>query len=422
VDNLSIIDHFTDVFSRVIDSGFGLLHGEVTFLTTTLVVMDMVLAGLFWALEHATGCGSDIQARLIRKVLYVGAFAYLLNNFNTLSGIIFKSFTGLGLIASGSALTAAQFLQPGRLAQVGVDTGAPLLAQIGRLAGFTSIFANFETIVVLLLAWIIVILSFFVLSVQLFITLIEFKLTTLGGFILVPFALWSKTAFLAERVLGNVVSSGVKVLMLAVIVGISTTVFNDFRAAVGTTPTMEQASAVMLAALAMLGLGIFGPLIATGLVSGAPQLGAGAAAGTIMGAAGVAVAGAAVAGMGARAGLGGVRAAASMAGGARGAYALGAAASGETGMKAAAAGMAGMARAGASAASSRFKAAMMGAAGATTGAAGPGQAGPSAPPAWAKRAQARQRAAHGATLLAHTIHAGDAGGSGAGPSLRDPSN
>ncbi len=51
-------------------------------------------------------------------------------------------------------------------------------------------------------------------TVQLFITLIEFKLTTLAGFVLIPFALWNKTSFLAEKVLGNVVSSGIKVLVL----------------------------------------------------------------------------------------------------------------------------------------------------------------------------------------------------------------
>ena len=44
----------------------------------------------------------------------------------------------------------------------------------------------------------------------------------------VPFALWNKTAFLAERVLGNVVSSGIKVLVLAVIVGIGTGLFAEF--------------------------------------------------------------------------------------------------------------------------------------------------------------------------------------------------
>ena len=419
MDNLSIIDHFTDVFSRYIDSGFGLVHGEVMYVTTTLVVIDMVLAGLFWSLEHATGGGRDIPTRLIRKTLYVGAFAYILNNFNTLSGVVFKSFAGLGLVASGSTITLGQLLQPGRLAQVGVDTGAPLLAQIGKLAGFTSVFANFETIVVLVIAWIIVLLSFFVLAVQLFIVLIEFKLTTLAGFVLVPFSFWNKTAFMAERVLGNVVSSGIKVLMLAVIVGIGTTVFSDFRAAVGDTPTMDQACAVMLASLAMLGLGIFGPRIATGLVSGAPQLGAGAAAGTVMGAAGVALAGAAVAGMGARAGLGGVRAATSMAGSARRAYVEGSSFSGQTGVRAAAAGLADVARAGVSAMGKRVKAGLSGATSAGGMAAGVARGGVSEPPAWAKQAHARQRAVHGAMIAGQTVHSGDAGGSGVVPNMKD---
>ena len=120
---------------------------------------------------------------------------------------------------------------------------------------------------------------------QLFITLIEFKLTTLAGFVLVPFALWNKTAFLAERVLGNVVSSGIKVLVLAVIVGIGTAdCLPSSRLPPGTEPSIDHALVIMLAALSMLGLGIFGPGIATGLVSGAPQLGAGAAAGTAIGA------------------------------------------------------------------------------------------------------------------------------------------
>jgi type IV secretory pathway TrbL component len=45
-------------------------------------------------------------------------------------------------------------------------------------------------------------------AIQLFVSLIEFKLTTLAGFVLVPFGLFGRTAFLAEKVLGNVVSSG----------------------------------------------------------------------------------------------------------------------------------------------------------------------------------------------------------------------
>lgn len=267
MNDLSVIDRFLDVFSRYIDSGFGLLGGEVGFLTATLVVIDMTLAGLFWAMSNASGGGGDdVIGKLIKKVLYVGAFAFILNNFNSLSGIVFRSFAGLGLVASGSSMTQGQLLQPGRLARVGVEAGAPIMRQISDLTGFPEVFANMDVITVLFLAWLVLIVSFFVLAVQIFVTLIEFKLTTLAGFVLVPFALWNKTAFLAERVLGNVVSSGIKVLVLAVIVGIGTGLFAEFTVPPGTEPSIDHALVIMLAALAMLGLGIFGPGIATGLV------------------------------------------------------------------------------------------------------------------------------------------------------------
>ncbi|OPE28298.1 type IV secretion system protein, partial [Pseudomonas aeruginosa] len=148
---------------------------------------------------------------------------------------------------------------------------------------------NIDPIVVLFIAWLVVILCFFVLAVQLFITLIEFKLTTLAGFVLIPFALWNKTSFLAEKVLGNVVSSGIKVLVLAVIVGIGSGLFAEFQVHPD-EPSIDHALVVMLASLALLALGIFGPGIATGLVSGAPQLGAGAMAGAAVGAVGTGVA------------------------------------------------------------------------------------------------------------------------------------
>lgn len=427
MNDLAIIDKFTQVFSRYIDSGFGLLGGEVAFLTATLVVIDMTLAGLWWAM----GGQDDVMAKLIKKVLYVGAFAFIIGNFNALSAILFKSFAGLGLIASGSSLSITEFLQPGRLAQVGVDAGAPLLKRIGELSGITKVFANLDTIVILFLAWIVVVLGFLVLAIQLFITLIEFKLTTLAGFVLVPFALWNKTSFLAEKVLGNVVSAGIKVLVLAVIMGISTHVFNDFRTGLGPEPTMNQAVALMLASLAMLGLGIFGPGIATGLVSGAPQLGAGAAAGTALGVAGVAAAGVAGAGLAARtglaagrAGVGGVRVGASVAKSARNAYVEGASFSGQTGGMAVAAGLQQVARTGAASVGKRLKAGLTGA-GAGSGGASSSTASPAPnqPPAWAKRAQARQGVAHGAAVAAHAVRSGDGGGGGSSsPSLRDDSN
>jgi type IV secretion system protein TrbL len=459
MNDVTIIDRFLDTFSRYIDSGFGLLQGEVTFLTATLIVIDMTIAGLYWAMSHATGQGEDVIAKLLRKVLYVGAFAYIIGNFNWLAGIVFRSFAGLGLTATGSAITMENFLQPGRLAKTGIDAGAPILEQIGDMAGFPEVFVNIDPIVVMFLAWLVVILCFFVLAVQLFITLIEFKLTTLAGFVLVPFALWNKTSFLAEKVLGNVVSSGVKVLVLAVIVGIGSGLFAEFQT-VPDEPSIDHALVVMLASLALLALGIFGPGIATGLVSGAPQLGAGAMAGAAVGAVGTGVAiGAAATGVGGAVMAGarmapaaaklagsGARAAASTAGSARSAFQAGSAAAGG-GAKGAMAGLGNVAKTGAQAAGQKaaagarslkdrtaaaFRAdgaapASGGGAAATSGAAAQGSAAegdaPAAAgqkqPAWAKRLHRRQQMTHAATTTAHTLRGGDGGGSGQGPSLRD---
>ncbi len=282
-----VIDRFLEVFTSYIDSGFGLLGSEVGFLAATLAAIDLTLAALFWA----WGRDEDVIARLVKKTLFIGVFAYLIGNWNSLSRIVFESFAGLGLKASGTGLSAADFLRPGRVAQVGLDAGRPLLESISGLMGYISFFENFIQIVVLLFAWIVVLLAFFILAVQLFITLIEFKLTTLAGFVLIPFGLFSKTAFLAERVLGNVVSSGVKVLVLAVIVGIGSTLFSQFTSGTGAQPSIEDAMALVLASLALLGLGIFGPGIANGIVSGGPQLGAGAAVGAGLAAGGLAAAG-----------------------------------------------------------------------------------------------------------------------------------
>lgn len=427
-----VVDRFLDVFSRYIDSGFGLLHGEVAFIATTLIAIDVTLAALFWS----WGENEDIIARLVRKTLFVGAFAYLIGNWNALARIVFESFAGLGLKASGTGFTTAELLQPGRIAQVGLDAAHPLLEAISDLMGFVSFFENFLQIVILLVAWAIVVIAFFVLSIQLFVTLIEFKLTTLAGFVLVPFGLFGKTAFMAERVLGNVVSSGIKVLVLAVIVGIGSTIFTEFTSAITGEPTIEDALAIVLASLTLLGLGIFGPGIANGIVAGGPQLGAGAAAGTALAAGGLALGAAA----GARLAGGAVASAASglahgtarAAGGASTAYALGAA--GKSGGAAAASGVGAVGRSAAGAAASPLRRAAQslresfqeggqGAAAASGGAPSPhsgaAHSAPSGPPAWAKAVKDRQAVSHGASLAAHTLGSGDSHGAGASIELSE---
>ncbi|WP_298671206.1 P-type conjugative transfer protein TrbL [uncultured Sphingomonas sp.] len=432
MDDLSVIDRFMQAFTSYIDSGFGLLGGDVHFLSATLIGIDVTLAGLFWAL----GGEQDVIGRFIKKILYVGAFAFILNSFSTLADIIFRSFAAAGLTAGGGTLAADDLLKPGTLASTGFSAAWPLLQQMSQLLGFTTFFDNFVTIAVLLFAWVIVILAFFVLAIQLFVTIIEFKLTTLAGFVLVPFALWNRTSFLAERVLGNVVSSGIKVMVLAVIVGIGSTFFTEFVGSLqGQEPDIVKALSLTLAALTLLGLGIFGPGIASGLVSGAPQLGAGAAVGTAVGSAGVvALGGATVAGAAGAIGGGAfsaVRAGTAMGSAASTAYKMGQEGAGSTSVGA---GLGGVARATGNALRARANNTLGISEAAASGrqaafAALTSRARPSATastttgeqeqPAWARSLKQQQDARHHRQIVAHTLREGDRGGASATPDIKE---
>ena len=443
MNDLSVIDQFLATFTLYIDSGFGLLSTDVAYLTSILIAIDITLAGLFWAMSDNT----NVIAQLLKKVLYVGLFAFIIGNFALLSGIIFDSFAELGLRAGGSSLTANDLMRPGFVANTGFEAGKPLLEEIGDLTGPIGFFTNFVTIAILFFAWLVVLLSFFLLSVQLFITILEFKLTTLAGFILVPFALWNKTSFLAERVLGNVMTSGIKLMVLAIIVAIGSTAFATITASFSAGDvTMEQALSTVLAAIAIFGLGIFGPGIAAGLITGAPQLGAGAAVGTVGGLA----AGAYVGGAGARAAAGAaangassaVKAGASLAGGASTGYGLAKVASGKSGIAGAAAGIAGVARTGADSIGGAVKSAFRkpadalkasytegstaafaatggkssrGSVGAAADAAGAGPSNDN----WAARFRTQQNVRDAGTMTAQSIRDGDGGSGGAAPVLSD---
>jgi type IV secretion system protein TrbL len=458
VNDTGVIDSFLGVFTGYIDSGFGLLGGEVGFLSSTLIAIDVTIAALFWA----WGADEDVLQRLVKKTLYIGVFAYIIGNFSSLATILFDSFAGLGLKASGGGMALGDFMKPGTVAATGLDAGAPLLDATEDLVGPVGLFTNFPEIMILLVAWLIVVLAFFVLAIQVFVTIIEFKLVTLAGFVLLPFAFFNRTAFMAEKVLGHVISSGVKVLVLAVITGIGTTLFTQFiNAGVGPEPDIEQVMAIALGALTLLGLGIFGPGIANGIVAGGPQLGAGAAAGTALvagaslagGAAGAKLAagaaGSAVA-AGGRATTAAASGAARASGAAAAAYSMGSL--GKTGASAVAGGMAAtgeaaLASAGRAAVSPLRKMAdkagqalrsnFRNGARSTFGVAPEGPAAPAAaapagsgagtassssgPPSWAKAMKHRQATTQGATMATHTLKGGDSHGGGNGPDVSDKS-
>jgi type IV secretion system protein TrbL len=208
-------------------------------------------------------------------------------------------------------------------------------------------------------------------------------------------------------VLGNVFSSGVKVLVLAVIVGIGSTIFGQFTSGFHNPPTIDDALTLILAALALLGLSIFGAGIANGLIAGGPQLGTGAAVSTGLAAGGAAIAAGAAT-------TGAIGAAGRAIGGAAG---TGASAAGGAAAAFRAGGVGGVAKAAGTAAASPLRRAAaslrqnyQSGAQATTGGGGTSNASTgeaSRPPAWANRMRRSQVMQRGASTAHNAVRSGD---------------
>ncbi len=128
-------------------------------------------------------------------------------------------------------------------------------------------------------------LAFIIIAIQVLLALIEFKIVTLGGFILLPFAILDRTTSISERALGFVLSAGLKIFALAVVVSFAFAIIPSLE--VSDALTLAEAFTVIGTALTFLLLSIKAPGLATSLVTGGPSLGIGAVAQTLVTATGV---------------------------------------------------------------------------------------------------------------------------------------
>ena len=258
------------VFSNTVSAGFSALQGPVNSVFGLLIALVVALTGIQWALSP----NREVLASGFGKILLIGAFAWLINDWQALSETIYAGFLELGLTAGGGELSRADFLNPGailaegwRIVRALGDTPAPVENPL-------DIAGNLTDALILGLAMIGIMLAFAVLALQIIVSLVEFKIVTLGGFILLPFGIWSKSAFLAERPLGYVVSSGLKVLALAIVVSGARSVFDQLQPS--TNPDIYEALTILVAAILLAMLAVFIPNLASALVTGGPALGAGA--------------------------------------------------------------------------------------------------------------------------------------------------
>jgi type IV secretion system protein TrbL len=165
-------------------------------------------------------------------------------------------------------MTEAQFFSPSAIMAMGLKTVGAMTFSVGW-----KVVSNLPYAVADAFIWAIaslfILASFAIVAFRIIWLVIVFKLRTLVGAILLPFAIWQPTAWLAEQTPGAIFATCVEIMTLAFVVSVGVPLFQTFPARdpgnIGAL-LAEACAAVFLAAAAL-----FLPGRMSGMVSGGPN-------------------------------------------------------------------------------------------------------------------------------------------------------
>src|ERR1051325_2546707 len=156
-----LINDVANQYINAINQGFGLLKGDVAWILNVLVILSILWSAVLWALSD-----DHVIAHFARKVVYIGLFAWIVQNWQILTDKLAASFMNLGLKAGGFEGAGYYTKQPGEIAYLGYTTAQPLMDQIARLSGPVAFFKNFPEIAFLALAVAAIVAAFCIITIQ----------------------------------------------------------------------------------------------------------------------------------------------------------------------------------------------------------------------------------------------------------------
>lgn len=286
-------------------------------ISLSLLLMTIQIATT-WTLYE----GQLRMFELIKEVIRFSFILFLIYNFKYLADTFIEGWMYFGGIASGiftyasdaKAIAQAPYYDPSRL----VDMGWVCISQV--FAQGTSVVHPINSLLILVCG-IVAYIGVVFIALQVTITLLEYYMVTCLGVILLPFGLLRYTHFLYNKLIQGIFTFGIKLMVVYFIAGLGGKVLIDLGTAVSENNASDTAARVMEAgnrdieglitpemAGMITGTGIsansvnFGhvlnfmllfiimgylvwkiPSLVAGMISGSPQMEAGAVAGTAMG-------------------------------------------------------------------------------------------------------------------------------------------
>lgn len=305
-----ILNYFRD---HLVAGGKNLMPIAISL---SLLLMTIQIATT-WTLYE----GQLRMFELIKEVIRFSFILFLIYNFESLANRFIEGWMYFGGIASGiftysadaKAIGKAPYYNPSTL----IDMGWVCISEV--FARGTSVVHPINSLLILVCG-IVAYIGVVFIALQVTITLLEYYMVTCLGVILLPFGLLRYTHFLYNKLIQGIFTFGIKLMVVYFIAGLGGKVLFDLGTAVSENNASDAAARVMEAgnrdieglitpemAGMITGTGIsansvnFGhvlnfmllfiimgylvwkiPSLVAGMISGSPQMEAGAVAGTAM--------------------------------------------------------------------------------------------------------------------------------------------
>jgi type IV secretion system protein TrbL len=214
-----------------------------------------------WTLDE----GSDALREFLKKVIFIGAFIFIVKSFPWLVGQVIKGFIWVGNTA-GSQPNPSIVYDPSEIMVQGFKVCQQLTIEMANSDGFSQ-FAHY---IRNFIEYLLIIICFMIMAIQVFLVNVELGIITTLGIMLLPFGVWKPTAFIAEKVFGAIISFGVKLMVLSFILAIAYPLMRTLE--LPPDPKITDFITTWLGAAMLALLALHAPSVAAGLIFGSPTL------------------------------------------------------------------------------------------------------------------------------------------------------
>ena len=259
----SLMATFEGIFSNGVSVAVGMAMGTFAL----VAAIDFI-----WKVLTTLLSEENQIALLIRCSVKYGMISALITNYAEWSQLFQESLMSVGAAVGGGSVSAAEMKLPGTLFLKGMDNLQPILqTAFDSKISLTSLDGFFLGLM-LLLVYIFGLLCYLIIAAQMFLCWMEWYIIGACAVIFIAFLPNDSTKFMGEKAIGAVVATGVKLMVLSVVLSGVLDAINTLPLA--TDPTNSQCW-VNIGTMGILAwLSWQAPGMAAGLLAGSPSLSA----------------------------------------------------------------------------------------------------------------------------------------------------